>query len=250
MRQVSDTEQVLIDRFETAYNRIKRLMEREVNGSKEDSFVHLVNKMQTKRKLFISQVQFLKSSASLRNHIVHETMQPGEYLSVPRASIVKKLEDTADRMEKPPVVAMFNTDVLTFHTTDTVATVLHTIHETDFSQFPIYDEDDHFVGLLTENGIVRWLADHNLKEGADLADLERTVEQALRVQEVPQNYQFVARDMTTIEAVNIYARYPQLEALLITETGDKQQTLTGIMTRFDALDIVDDERHTDNGQAD
>ena len=243
---ISNTEQGLIDRFEAAYNRIQSHMQDEVNGGSYAQFGKLVSRMKDSGRLYNRRFRFLMDCASLRNHIVHEKMQPGEYMAVPRASIVERLETIADEMDKPPVVAMFNKKVQTFRTDDTISAVLEIIHQNDFSQFPVYDESEQFTGLLTENGITRWLADNNRNQEADLVNLAQPVAQALAVEEMPDNHLFVSRHMTVVEAVNIYARKPQLEALLITESGDKQQSLLGIMTRFDALDIIDDELHAEN----
>jgi len=42
---------------------------------------------------------------------------------------------------------------------DSLSTVLRVIEKRYYSQFPVYD-GNNFKGLLTENGITRWLAHH------------------------------------------------------------------------------------------
>lgn len=161
MKSVSSTEQALIDRFEAAYNRIKSQMEREVNNGSYDQFGNLVRQMKKEKRLYTNRFQFLMACGKLRNHIVHDVMQPGDYMAVPRASIVERLEAITAAMEQPSLVSLFNTTVQTFHTTDTLSAVLQVIHENNFSQFPIYEDSGQFAGLLTENGITRWLAHYD-----------------------------------------------------------------------------------------
>jgi predicted transcriptional regulator len=55
------------------------------------------------------------------------------------------------------------------------------IKKHDYSQFPIYDEDE-FVGLLTENGITRWLAKH-VTQVLSLVDFEEIPVSALLQEE-------------------------------------------------------------------
>jgi len=91
--------------------------------------------------------------------------------------------------------------------------------------------------LLTENGITRWLA-HHVSAGLSLVDLEEDfVQEVLRKEEVRENYVFVPRNETVDKIKDLFASYDLLEAVLITEKGNKIEKLMGIATRWDILKI-------------
>lgn len=54
---------------------------------------------------------------------------------------------------------------------DSLAQVLRLIKETSFSQFSVKEVDGRLRGLLTENGITRWLA-HHMDAEIPLADFD------------------------------------------------------------------------------
>jgi len=55
------------------------------------------------------------------------------------------------------VIPRFQRDVTRISHRDTLVHVLNLVRKNDFSQFPVYREG-RFVGLITENGITRWMA--------------------------------------------------------------------------------------------
>ena len=84
----------------------------------------------------------------------------------------------------------FQRTVETISIHDTLTSVLKIIDQRDYSQFPVY-EDERFRGLLTENGVTRWLARHVL-ELSPLVELDDIpVSQVLRNEEERKNHQFV-----------------------------------------------------------
>ena len=117
-----------------------------------------------------------------------------------------------------------------------MATVLKTIKHRDYSQFPVY-EDGRFRGLLTENGITRWLA-HHVMTKLSLVELEDVpVKDVLESEERRRNYHFMPRDTRVDDVVAQFASGELLEAVLITATGKPSETLLGIATRWDILHI-------------
>ena len=76
---------------------------------------------------------------------------------------------------------------------DSLAQVLRRIAERDYSQFPVYSGTT-FQGLLTENGITRWLARHVVSK-LSLIELEDiTVKQVFPEEEHRPNWRIVPRD--------------------------------------------------------
>jgi predicted transcriptional regulator len=121
-------------------------------------------------------------------------------------------------------------------TQDTLARVLKVINERDYSQFPVY-KGDEFRGLLTENGITRWLA-HHVVDTLSLVELDDIyIEDVLRSEEERKNYQFVPRSMLVDDVSASFASEASLEAVLITSNGKHTEKLLGIVTRWDILHL-------------
>ena len=154
---------------------------------------------------------------------------------MPTLPVVQRLETICQRLTNPPlVVPRFQRPVETTAPDDSLARVLRRIGEKEYSQFPVYD-DEKFRGLLTENGITRWLA-HHVSMEMSLVELDGVpVRQVLPEEKKRQNWLFVTRRTTVHEAKALFAEKRLLEAALITETGNRAEKLIGIVTRWDVL---------------
>ena len=173
----------------------------------------------------------------LRNVLIHERIEPHRYLAIPTRAIVERLEAILNRLTHPTlVVPTFQRNVEVFYITDSLADVLKKISERDYSQFPVFDKIK-FCGVLTENGIVRWLAKHVSAE-LSLVELEDiSIDTVLMMEEKRQNHMFISRKKSVDDVKELFVDYELLEAILITENGNSNEKLMGIVTRWDILGI-------------
>jgi predicted transcriptional regulator len=117
---------------------------------------------------------------------------------------------------------------------ESLAKVLKRVSQKEYSQFPVYD-GDKFRGLLTENGITRWLA-HHVSKKMSLVELEEVpIKQVLPEEETRPNWLFVSRNHTVDEVKGLFAEKELLEAVLITDAGKPAEKPIGIVTRWDVL---------------
>ncbi len=104
----------------------------------------------------------------------------------------------------------------------------------DFSQVPIYSGRT-FVALLTAETITRWLA-AKLAGGIGLLE-EAPVEDVLPHTEDPNNYVLLARDATVYDALGKFQEFSErgasLDAILLTQSGRREERPLGILTVFD-----------------
>jgi predicted transcriptional regulator len=115
--------------------------------------------------------------------------------------------------------------------------VLKIIDERDYSQFPVY-ADKRFRGLLTENGVTRWLARHVAKT-LSLVELDEIpIGHVLQNEEERKNHQFVSRNMRVDDVSALFAKQALLEAVLLTASGKESEKLLGIATRWDIRHLV------------
>lgn len=141
-------------------------------------------------------------------------------------------------MPSQSVFSKFNRKVTTFETNDNLTDILRVIKEMDYSQFPVYQEKQ-FVGLITENGITKWLA-KNFEEQIFSTDYI-TAWDILEIEENKDNVVFIDRNLTVEDAKDIFSFHlrngkPTLDALLITHSGKNTEELLGIITRWDVIE--------------
>jgi predicted transcriptional regulator len=222
------------DRFLAAFNRIDAAM-RKMTGvdNKTTSFVAVANKF-SQSYVFPHQ-DFIRVVAELRNVLVHEKKDAVEELAIPAEHIVSKLERIAGELEAPERVEtrIALEKVSTVTADDSLKHVLILIKEKQFSQFPVI-QDGKIIGLLTENGIARWLsaevASESLIEFADA-----TVAKVLAHEEERPNMALVSRYAYVGQVRMQFSQNALLEAVIITQAGKADQTPLGILTRWDFI---------------
>ena len=119
-----------------------------------------------------------------------------------------------------------------------MATILQTISEQEFNQFPVYD-GEKFIGLLSESGVTHWLSRNVEDEIVSL--VETKLHQVISYEEEQHNYEFVDSEMYVYNAKEIFKDNLEegikIDALLVTENGKEEEGLLGIVTRWDFLRI-------------
>ena len=222
------------ERFQAAYNSIDRCLRKQLGSVPAQSFLSVVKEYERTCR-FGSDGDYLRMAADLRNVLIHQKTKPYLQLAIPTKPVVERLEAIGERIANPPkLLPRFQRRVEVLDPHVTLGHVLRLIAQRDYSQFPVY-EGGRFRGLLTENGITRWLAHHVTKE-LSLVDLDEVpVKQVLPEEEKRPNWLFVARDRTVDEVKMHFREKELLEAVLITQTGNRTEQPLGIATRWDIL---------------
>lgn len=235
----------LIDRFEVAFNKIHHHM-RELIQNDTASFKNALNAVRYRKACFVLDRHYdeLMQFTELRNVLVHRKVKVGSHITVPTEKSVRSIESIMNKSLYPETVGTIcRRDVITVRTNTSLFDVIELIDEHEISQFPVYTTDGAFYDVLTENGIVMWLAIH-LKPDLDIIDFSdhtvHIVDEALDEQEGQdrENHEFVSRHMPMPDAIYKFFEDPLLEVLLITEDGKKTQSLVGIMTRHDLQQLA------------
>jgi predicted transcriptional regulator len=227
----------LIQQFEADYNTVDHFLRKGFSSDKQISFVHLVNEY-SRRHPGWHDADLLKTIADVRNAIVHGKTEAYHYLAVPTPAIAQNLKACRERLIKPArVIPKFQRRVERVSIDDGLGHVLRIITTRDYSQFPVY-EAERFKGLLTENGITRWLA-HHVETTLSLVDLDDvSVKEVLSKEDDRKNCRFVARDVRMDDVSSLFARHALIEAVLITATGKESEALMGIATRWDIIHLT------------
>ncbi|MEY3023152.1 MAG: hypothetical protein RIS86_2350 [Planctomycetota bacterium] len=257
-----------IDRFEGAYNRIDREMQRILDEPREGrrrGFASLVRQIAAQRRHFARHLDFLLEAGELRNALVHNRFGATEYVAVPTLATVARLEAIDEELRQPVrLLSLAAKGVVTVEAHETVGHVLALVREKGFVRLPVR-VDGRIAALLTASGLVRWIASHDLEACAlppaereppadPLAHLDRhaleegerlicaiasmTVGAILARDHRKDEFALLPRDATADEALTLWARNPRLEAVVITEHGDARETPLAIATATDLLKLM------------
>lgn len=260
-----------IDRFEGAYNRIDRELQRLLDASRDGhrrGFAASVRQICAERRHFGRHLDFLLEAGELRNALVHNRFGHAEYIAVPTATTVAQLEAIDEELRKPVSLrALAAKEVVTISIDDRIGRVLSLVREKGFVRFPVRREG-RIVALLTASGVVRWIASHDLESctlpaavqvprgpagaldvrvPAGASDGERiicaiasvTVGEVLARDHRKDEFAIVARDATADLALSMWTRNPRLEAIIVTERGRPDETPLGIATATDLIKLLE-----------
>jgi predicted transcriptional regulator len=194
-------------------------------------FGELISKFNDRFPTRAKDVSFLRTCAKLRNLLIHDQKTPYLYPAIPSAWMVERFDAITHSMQNPRrVLPIFKCDVYKLQLNQKLISVLDTIRDKGYSQFPVY-EGIEFRGLLTENGITRWLAEYVRKESIfDFDDI--LVEHAFRNEENRVDYDFIDGETLIDDVFTKFAENPYLEATLISTNACRTDEPIGIITRW------------------
>jgi predicted transcriptional regulator len=225
-------------KFETAFNRIHKALKEMVKGTDSDAFVELLYSGYKNHSLVRKYKSELHQFAKLRNAIVHERVNSDYYIAEPHIEVVERIEEICKEFEKPQTALSIATSPVFYYYEDAyLKDVLKVINKFDFTRFPVYGKDDKYVALLTSTEIIQWMAKHFSDSVVHFEDV--------RVKELltkGKNYfvTFVDEDASLYHIEELFERYhtrgKKLQAVIITETGDRHGKPIGVITPWDLLD--------------
>lgn len=224
----------LIDRFESAYNEIDALMRKLCKLSRNDTFSAALTSYESRFRMG-TDCDFLRSAAELRNVLIHRRTLPILQMATPTTEVVERLESIRERMQNPPKVSRYLKTVATVSPDDSLADVMRIVFDSHFSQFPVMNGGD-VTGLLTENGITRWLARKVVCEDSLVESADAKVSELVMSEEKRKNFIFVPKKMAIAEVREKFRREGMLEAALITENGKCGEKLLGMINRWDLIE--------------
>ena len=227
------------DRFIYAYNRIEKSMEKMSGFIGYMPFSRLIDKTKKDNAVIRKFEDDLRVYANLRNAIVHNRTEVEYAIAEPHDDTVELIEYIDRELAKPITVGqMFRRKVHTLKSSDTLSTGLELIRKQRFNQIPIY-QDNEFIGLVTANGITFWLADE-YPEDVVSGKIPLLID-IYHHEKKKNTYRFISQDLSVYEAEEYFKKAmsqgKRIEALLITQSGDKAEKLLGIVTPADLLKI-------------
>ena len=217
------------------YNQMDHWL-RDFTGAEHGSFFQRIDRAARKHSLIRRHSDELKDFGELRNAIIHHERYPEVIIASPHPDVLLRFKRLMDELTNPErLIPLFSRKVNLLRPTDSLAQALSYIADKGYSQVPV--KADGRYGMLTNDGIARWLAAQVAGECLDLG--KATVGDVLTY-EPEESFMVVSRYMTLDEARTVFehARVmskPRLYALLITENGEHEESLLGIVTPYDLV---------------
>ena len=220
-----------VDRFLAAFNAIEGELRRRLDAEKHVGYKDLARRFRDRNGWWRRSYDAMETISDLRNFLVHEKVHPVIYAAVPSDEVIELIERIRDQLIRPiTVMDRFGRKVVEFVPSDKLSSVLRVIVEQSITHFPVRVPGGA-CRLLTTNGIAHWLAQSGLSVG--LVDLDTPVADVLAAQESEDNVRFVSRATPMDEAFELFAKHPQLRAVIITQSGKASEAPLGIITAWD-----------------
>ena len=226
------TEKERVERFEAAYNRIDhRLTEftEQQGRRRKHPFASKLRATANRYRRMKKYVDFLLEIGELRNAIVHGRTDNDYFIAVPNEDVVLNLEKIEQRMFSPESVnSKFVKKVTVLQSDQSLNDVLKLIRSDGYSRYPVYDGKS-FVGLLTTNGLARWLASH-VNDGIVDSNLQTvSISEVLEADHRKEAVAFVTRKALIDDVETMFTNRHPLEAVIITEHGRTHETPIGLI---------------------
>ncbi|MHB9032706.1 MAG: CBS domain-containing protein [Anaerolineae bacterium] len=232
-------EQDRIEQYITTYNAIKEELARQTGKPETVSLNELINEHgRERRRWLVKDGAELIELAQMRNLLVHERNEPYEYLFLPTSMALERIQRIYGHLIQPPRVRSYlpKRQVSTVAPDTHLAQVLELIAQRNYSQFPIY-QGEIYRGILTTNGIARWLSD-NIGDESRMRCLTDCTVQDILAREEPVEIDFTDGEQPVELVIERFATRSALVCLLITTTGDSGGRLQQIITRYDVADLL------------
>lgn len=219
--------------FIESFNHIHKYLKKYTDSDDNVSFSDLLYKAKAHPMihLYLDELHLFRK---LRNIIVHQTDNFEQLIATPSDEVVERIKFIEQQLVDPSMVDVFKTDVVKFEGSDLISEVLKLSGEKEILKLPLY-ENGQFIGLVTSRAIARWLQKHIENNTIELTG---TVKELLDYERNAQ-YEFVSKSFTVYEAWHLFqASQRKLEALLLTETGKKEELIEAVITYDDLLKYI------------
>jgi predicted transcriptional regulator len=227
------------------YDQLDHHLKVELRRPAHEGFASVVGRAADAGLVTAEEQRVCELAGWIRNIIVHDASS-GSRVVVPTAEMLGRFGAVVAAVIQPPrAIPTFQRSVETLQSNSSLAGVLRIIGQRDYSQFPVY-RSGRFFGLLTENGITRWLSKHVTTKGTVVSVGAAEVREVLESEEANHEAaEFVAKDEAVGAVAQRFQKSPLLEAVLITSSGFKNEDLLGIATRWDIASLPPAHRKAD-----
>lgn len=190
---------------------------------------------------YYSELDFYRE---FRNFLVHQATIDKPPVAEPNDFLIEEIKEITQSIENPKkVYELFLNEVIHFNMDDSLSEVLNVVNEREYSQFPVFNNDE-LVGLISENGITRFLAESVDEDIISIVDTK--VKDVINQDEAKDSISIVNSNTLIHDVEEIFSKKlhegNSIFAILVSSRGRKIETsedIIGIITPWDLPIILD-----------
>lgn len=175
----------------------------------------------------------------IRNILTHNANLEGVPIIEPSEPIIRALESILEYVRRPPLALDYATkgdQVMKAHLNQRVLRLMEVMDKNGFSHVPVMKEGQ-FCGVFSLGSVFMFIlrGGKNITKETTLLDMGTQ----LKLEEHPENYIFLPKTVSYMAARNKFikpaGRGKRISVIFITETGDHNERLLGMLTPWDVL---------------
>ena len=186
----------------------------------------------------------IKYCREVRALLQHQPKIDGNFAVIPSDEMIDMLRGLISRVKAPAKcydIAVKRRDVLTARMEDSVCSILLDMRRRGITSTPIVNENDRVIGVFSEDAVISYLLDDGI--GTETLDDRLTISDISTYTTAFKRghiiFRFISKDFSVYNAEKLF--YSSLKngerigLLLLTETGQKNEPLLGIITPWDII---------------
>ncbi len=221
--------------FLTLFNKIEQFLDKLNQSTEHYGFRRLVDYLSKNNDLVATYKMELVDYLELRNALVHKST--GKPIAEPSDEVIKKMKEIYDALSNPPLA--INIAAKPVYTCTTKTPILEVIKEMNrnfYTAIPVYNQD-LFVGVFSDHSLTRWLA--HVNKQIDLKNI--LISQLQDYYDKEDNkfnsYHFMDTKTDVFTVKQAFTSFTEekmrLGAIFLTEHGQKNEKIQGIITAWD-----------------
>lgn len=232
-----------LDLFAELEDVIKKECKRVGISTKNTNINDLINNLSKKNSVVRKYKEQLDLIRKIRNINIHNKCSKGKYVVFPNPEINTKFEEILKEIKEPPMIYnskicikksnMFCRDI-----NDSVYETIKIMSEMLFTHVPVF-ENNKLVGVFSENTLLDIV---RLESGLILDEKTsfNSIREALKI----ENHSMEEFDFISIKTniydidelfKNYFSSHNRIGCLYITEHGEKDEDILGMLTAWDVL---------------
>ncbi len=231
--------------FLDVFGEIEAELQRRLGLAEHRPLVQMTQQYERRNPFWRDDAELLRRFAKVRNILAHHRNTVTRFPFAVSRNSLAALRGICDRLHHPRLVREWYgypdcSPVVTVPPAHPLDDVLQLAYRNGFSQFPVVD-GGRFHGVVTETEVTRWLGRQLLDGRNQFGFAGVTVEQVMREREPDREavFEFRRFDDAVEEVMALFHQRPGLEVVLLTESGNRDTPIGGIITQWDAARYPD-----------
>lgn len=229
--------------FLSIYNELHKYLKRRFNYN-GNSHTELIS-IAVKNSSYLKQYEDkLKLYANLRNVIVHETLYNGEHIAEPHVIVVEEYKKIKDYILNPPKalsIAIPSNQIYKADIDQNALEVIKVMNENSYTHVPI-TEKEKFIDIFSENTIFSSITSN----GEIMLDKNTCIREFNDYLSIDnhssESFEFIKKSTYVYEVEELFQRLfaqnKRLSAVFITEKGNPEEKILGMITAWDIAGMV------------